>query len=478
MLPLAHFALFAWPLVAVYLFARLPAGRALLATIIGGYLLLPENIGYNLPALPRYDKSFAPTAAAFAMCLALGGRKDGEPRNGWLPRNPVILLLLGLYLFSPLATTLLNTDRIRIGFRGLPGLSFYDGLAFVNGQLSTILVFLMAYRLLSSVRSQRDILIAFAAAGLVYSFPVLLEVRLSPQLHNWIYGFTHFNWRLELRTGFRPVVFLNAGLWTAIFMAMSLIAMAGLWKLVEARHKVYALAGTVWLFLTLALSSSLGALFIGAVYTPIARFMGSRLQLLTAAGVALTILFYPMLRSLDVVPVGAALEWAEAIDARRAGSLQFRVEQEDQLLARANRRPLFGWGGWGRNRVYNEETGANASTTDGRWVILFGTYGWVGYIAEYGLLTAPILMLALRRRRLAAARDSTIIALVLNAVLIDMLLNDTLTPVVWLLAGGLLAYVERSSDVAAPAAEPGAPARRGPRIPVVVGAVERRRAGQ
>ena len=40
--------LFAWPLVAVALFQRLSADRALIWTILGGYLLLPP-----LAAVPR-----------------------------------------------------------------------------------------------------------------------------------------------------------------------------------------------------------------------------------------------------------------------------------------------------------------------------------------------------------------------------------------------------------------------------------------
>ena len=34
-----------------------------------------------------------------------------------------------------------------------------------------------------------EILRVLIIAGLVYSVPMLFEIRLSPQLHNWIYGY-------------------------------------------------------------------------------------------------------------------------------------------------------------------------------------------------------------------------------------------------------------------------------------------------
>ena len=51
----------------------------------------------------------------------------------------------------------------------------------------------------------------------------------------------------------------------------------------------------------------------------------------------------------------------------RAGSLEFRLDNEDMLIARAMQRPLFGWGGWGRARVHDED-GKDISVTDGLWI--------------------------------------------------------------------------------------------------------------
>src|SRR5207245_2594993 len=77
----------------------------------------------------------------------------------------------------------------------------------------------------------------------------------------------------------------------------------------------------------------------------------------------------------------------------RASSLEFRFVQEEELLKHAAERPWFGWGRYGRNRVYKEDwqgIGVDTSVTDGRWIITFGQFGIVGFLAEFGLLAIPI----------------------------------------------------------------------------------------
>ena len=54
------------------------------------------------------------------------------------------------------------------------------------------------------------------------------------------------------------------------------------------------------------------------------------------------------------------------VNQTRADSLLFRLVNEDMLAAKALQRPLFGWGGWGRNRVFDEE---GRDLYDHRWVL-------------------------------------------------------------------------------------------------------------
>ena len=184
--------------------------------------------------------------------------------------------------------------------------------------------------------------------------------------------------------GYRAVVFLQHGLWLAIFMAMAMLGTIALWRHARQQGNPNAWrlgVAALWLLMTLVLCNSLGALIIALLFLPVVLFMGVRGQLLFAAIIAGAILIYPMLRGSGLVPVQTLLSWSRAISEERADSLAFRFRNEDILLARANEKPLSGWGGFGRNRVRDPETGRDISTTDGMWIITIGTWGWPGYIS-------------------------------------------------------------------------------------------------
>jgi hypothetical protein len=172
------------------------------------------------------------------------------------------------------------------------------------------------------------------------------------------------------------------------------------------------------------------------LFAPVVLFTPPRLQVLIAAVFGGIVLLYPMLRGADLVPTDSIHQAALSFNEQRAQSLKFRLDNEDMLLARANEKPLAGWGSWGRNRVYDPETGADLSVTDGIWVITIGSFGWLGYLAQFGMLTAPMILLA-RRRGMALAPVTAGLAVVAAVALIDLIPNATLTPVTWIVAGAL-----------------------------------------
>ena len=151
----------------------------------------------------------------------------------------------------------------------------------------------------------------------------------------------------------------------------------------------------------------------------------------------------------------------------RARSLQYRLNNEDILLEKANQRPLFGWGGWGRARVY-DESGSDISTTDGRWIITIGNEGWFGYLARFGLLTLPIILLTLRKRKYEVTLATSALCLVLAGNLVDLIPNATSTPLTWLMAGALLGRLELKTELQRETETPG-PGRPGQDAPVQSG---------
>ncbi len=487
----AYLMLMAWPAVAAILFARLPPGRALIWTVLAGYLVLPPTAEFNLPALPALNKETLPNlcamvgaalahGAARARAARPGAAPDGNagwPEGPGRPLPPVAILLLALFVVSPVATVLTNGEALVYPRppgeppRVLPALRLYDSIAAIANQLFLILPFFLARRLLAAPGAMRDLLAALVAAGLAYSLPMLLEVRLSPQLNVWVYGFFQHDFLQMMREGgFRPIVFLPHALWVMFFAFMALAAAAALLRLSDAAQRPRAVAAMLWLAMTLVLGKTVGPMVFAAAVVPLVLLAAPRTQLRIAAALGMVALAYPLLRGAGLVPVEWLLERFAALDPDRAGSLGFRFAMEDVLLAHAAEKPWFGWGGWGRNHVYDPWDGRLLTVADGRWIIVLGIYGWLGYIAEFGLLALPLTMLARAARRLPAAAlppGVGAVALILGANLIDLLPNATLVPLTWLIAGALLGQAQAAAagagqgaaGPAPPAAAAAAPAR-------------------
>lgn len=499
----SYVALFLWPVVVFFLYRSLPRDRALIAAILGGYLLLPFGVGINLPVLPTYDKTLVPALSAMIMAMfvpappgrapaprgaAIGDRAGRTPftrqrqtlarRQTRMPTRQAVPekttgkgadrinnALLALLFVTPFISVLTNMQPVDIGPRILPGLKLYDAFSFALTSLVAILPYLLARRYLATPKAHRYLLIGLVLWGLFYTLPALYEIRMSPQLARRIYGFLAQQFGQAMRDGgFRPVVFLQHGLWLAIYFAMAILAAAALWRTCRAEGDRQAprwLFAMAWLLGTLILSKSLGALAVALVLLPVALFFSPRAQALGAAIIAAVILTYPALRHADLIPVNKFVAAAESYSPERARSLEFRLVNEDRLLAHARQKPLAGWGGWGRGRVYNEH-GRDISVTDGMWIIVMSDSGWLGYIANFGLLTIPIFVLALRRRGAGLSPATVGLAVVLTANLIDMIPNATLTPVTWMIAGALAGWRPRPQADGAPSIDPSARRDRQP----------------
>ncbi len=231
----------------------------------------------------------------------------------------------------------------------------------------------------------------------------------------------------------------------AFFIMTTVVAAAAFWRADTRVAGAPPVAITGYLATVLVLCKTLGALFYGAALVPLVRFTRPQLQLRVALVFVAIALLYPMLRAANLFPTTSILEVASSIDADREQSLQFRFANEDELLAHAWDRFSFGWGRFGRNRVFDDETGDDISVTDGRWIITMGVFGFVGFLAEFGLLALPIVRAAQALKFAASPRDEIFLAalaLILAINMIDLLPNSSISPWTWLLAGALLGRAE------------------------------------
>jgi hypothetical protein len=201
-------------------------------------------------------------------------------------------------------------------------------------------------------------------------------------------------------------------------------------------------AGLLGLFLVLC--KSLGALVYAVAAVPVLIFGSARLQARVALLLAALVVAYPVLRMTNLFPTTALVDLAAArVNQDRASSLAFRFYNEDQLVAKALERKVFGWGSFGRNRIYND-WGTDISVTDGHWIIAFGAGGIVGLVGTFGLLLTPVLMARRRLPALPLAPDRLLVGALTLAVAVntvDLLPNGLYSGFPLLLAGALAGVI-------------------------------------
>jgi hypothetical protein len=285
-----------------------------------------------------------------------------------------------------------------------------------------------------------QLLKAFSIAALVYSIPMLLEVRLSPQFHRWVYGYFPHSFAQQIRYGgYRPVVFLEQGLQVALFAAMALVATIVLAR--SRKRVITAPTGLVAGYLTfvLLLCKTLGATVYALVAGPVVMFTRPRTWVKLSCALLLVVWSYPVLRTYNIIPVHHISAAANSISPDRSRSFDERVENEDLLLGKALQKPLFGWGTWGRNRVRDQYTGQDITVSDGGWIIEFGTFGWLGYFSLFGLFAVAGFR-ALRAVGTEVTTTSMAIggaSLLLAMNVVDAIPNSNLTPLTFALGGAI-----------------------------------------
>lgn len=416
------------------LFILLPAHRALIWSVLSAYLVLPVSTAFEIPGVPSLDKATISNLSILLCCILF-------VREKWLGalKDPIVVVLAATFILSPFLTAVFNPEPLVYADRFIPPMTLYDALAQAAINAITLIPFVAAYGLINSDQRRLQVIAILVTAALTYSVLMLIEIRMSPQLHRLIYGFFPHSFDQQIRGGgFRPVVFLGHGLLVAIFCAMSVMTAIVNWRGARGRQKTRAGFIAIYLGLVLLLCKSVGAIILAAVFAPIVAFLRTKRVAAICAAACVAMLSYPAIRSMGLVPTASIAELASSFSTDRAGSLGVRLSNEDQLLNRATEKPIFGWGSWGRNRIYSPDDGRDLSITDGGWIITMGTWGWVGYLSVYGLLCYGCARLLWRPKVLRAiSMASATMCIMLTVNLLDSIPNASVTPFTWLLAGAV-----------------------------------------
>ena len=111
--------------------------------------------------------------------------------------------------------------------------------------------------------------------GLIYTIPSLFEIRFSPQINIWIYGFFQHDFGQMVRGfGFRPIVFLPHALWLAFFFVNSVIAAAALARTESKEQRSKYIFAMLWLMLVILLCQTMLHDRAQFVQEPIAKQSG------------------------------------------------------------------------------------------------------------------------------------------------------------------------------------------------------------
>ena len=334
------------------------------------------------------------------------------------------------------------------------GLGIYDGL---SQTLYQTIRWGLPYYLGRVYFTDQDVLRAFAIAifigALVYVPFSLVELRMSPQFHRWTYGYSQHNILQAMRDGghWRPMIFMDMGLMTSMWMMLGSIL--GTWlyisglmpKKILSIPSPLLLAVLVLTFFMYLSNAAIIFFFSGLLVL----FVSSKTRKSFLVLVLLSLPYLYVITRITGYWDGSNLvNFVEKkISPQRAGSIQFRFENETLLINRAMNGTFFGWGGYGRSRVHNDE-GKDETTTDGLWIIAFGTNGFFGLAMLIITIQMPVIILMKRTdpgewgsRRLAAPAA---MAIFIGLTMIDNLLNAMVNPIYMIFSGGVLGMLTGS----------------------------------
>ncbi len=441
----AWLALGCWPVLVLATYAvRRPSRRLARTTawmMILPVMFLPSALAFKQPLVPALDKHRL-AFLSIALALQIFHRRELLRRAPWhsFPRLVLLVLLLGV-----IQTVRTNGDDVAFADTNLPGLNSHDALSIaISMMLDLYLPFAVGQRVFRTERDLRDLLEVLGLCAVIYAPFCLVELRFSPQFHRWVYGYHPHEFLQAVRgTGYRPVVFMKHGLSVATFMFSCLCASLALYT-VRARVRPSAGMRAVAAGVLVLLCKSLAAIFYSLAAVPLFFFRSSKVMSRAVLLLAMLVIAYPAVRAAKLMPAKEVAAVFHGISPARAGSLVFRLVNEEELLARARQRPLFGWGTWGRNRVY-ASWGQDVSVTDGQWIIVLGMFGVVGLAGFFALMLVPVFRFV--RHRADAPPTSQILlgwlSLIVVIFAVDLLPNATGNFLPMAYAGALFTLSER-----------------------------------
>ncbi|MHC4823540.1 MAG: hypothetical protein ACYTEP_05930, partial [Planctomycetota bacterium] len=312
---LAYMVMALFPLVGLTYDAILPRHKAILATLLTGFLFLP-SISIDLGGAIYWNRNTAPVLVALLGVLFRDVRRFADTRFRWFD------LPMLTWCLVPFASS------VTAGFGAYDGFSqaFYQSLQWGGPYLLGRLHFRTKEQLYDLAR-------LLFLGGLIYLPLCIFEVRMSPMLHNLLYGFHQHDFVQTVRGSFyRPMVFLQHGLMVAMWIGMTTY-LGWVLTSVGAGARILNLSPRIWppiMALTLVMMQSLGAVLLLAMVGAITLFSKATQGKTLLLVLALLPAAWSVARSTGALPSGAVIGVAKVIADDRQDSLVFRLDAEDR----------------------------------------------------------------------------------------------------------------------------------------------------
>ncbi len=442
--PIAQLVMLAWLPIVIYLFIKFPAQRAVVIGFVIAWLFLPQRAGFAVTGIPDYSRRSAASYAILLATFIYDFERFRSFKFSWLDLPMVVWCL------CPFASSITND------------LGLYDALA---QTLAQTMVWGLPYFLgriyLNNLAGLRQLAIAIFVGGLIYIPLCLYEIRMSPQVHIMVYGyFPHSFGQTQRLGGWRPQVFMSHGLELGMWMMAATLIGIWLWQ-ASTIKKIWDIP-IPWLvaplLVTFVLVKSTGCYFLlalGLIVLVIARQFRTAIPIFLMIAFMIIYLAQNALTDSYITDQIVAFLRNIGLPEDRVGSLVYRYNMEELLVDKARQSIVFGWGGWGRNRVYEYNWYGeleNISAVDSLWIITFGINGLVGLSSVFLSFFAPVIGFIKRYpanlwfNRQVAPAAALVVVLIL--FMTDCLVNAMINPVFILACGGIagVAIQERETN--------------------------------
>lgn len=441
--PIAQAALLASIPATIALFAALPKApeRAGAIALVGGILFLPERVAINVPYLDL-DKSTIP--ALVALMMSWRERQSGPEGKA---RSAIFSYLVAFFLLSRVGIVLTNRHPIPIapGVQ-LEGLNLTNIITQIaNIAVTTLVPFAVGRRLFRTTERLTLLLRVISVGAFGYTFLMIIELIVSPQLHSWVYGYHQHSFGQAVRSGgYRPMAFMAHGLAATMFLVIGIMASLTLKKANSKEGPFSPGKRAAFTIFILTLCNSFGSLIYGLFMTPVLLAGSPRLIGRITRIASLLIFVFPLLRAMQWIPLDDVIAFMADINPDRAGSLAFRFQNEEALLDKWSAQPWFGYGN-GRNAVYNDE-GRSITTFDGAWIIILSAQGLMGFLCFFSLLLTPVWMSQryISGRNLSTQDRALLsgLSLIVLVSTFELLINGLFNSLPMILAGALYGFNE------------------------------------